>query len=164
MVVDDVGEVVGRDAVRLEQHDVLVVFRKLDVALDKVMVDKALVRVAGALKAKDIGFARLDVFLDLLIGQVAAFCPLAIVAEVDLHLLLLLAHLIQLFLGAEARISQSTLDQNFGKGLIDFGALSLSIRAIGAVVALDGGSLIKVQSIVVKDADDGLYTAFDGAL
>ena len=144
VIVDDVGEVVGRDAVRLEQHDVLVVFRQLDVALDKVAVNKALVRVARASEAQDVGLAGLDVFLNLLECEVAALCPLAVVAEVDLHLLLLLAHLVELLLGAEAWVSKTLLDQHLGKGLVNFGALALAVGAVGALVPFDGGALVKV--------------------
>ena len=66
------------------------------------------------------------------------------VAEVDLHLLLLLAHLVELLLGAEAGVSKTLLDQHLGKGLVDLGALALAVRAVSALVPFDGGALVKV--------------------
>ena len=138
------GKVVGRDAVGFEQYNVLIVFRQLDVTLDQIAVNKAFVRVARASEAQDIRLACLDVFFNLFQSQVAAFCPLTVVAEVDLHLLLLFAHGGQFFLGAEAWVSHSLFYQHLGKGLVDFGALALAVRTIGTVVSLDGSTLVKV--------------------
>ena len=164
MVVDDVGKVVGRDAVRFEQDDVLVVFRQLDVALDKVAVNEALVRVARAAEAQNIRLAGLDICFNLFQSQVAAFCPLTVVAEVDFHFLLLFAHSGQLFLSAEARISHALFHQLFGKGLVDFSTLSLSVRSIGTVVAFNGSAFVEVQAVVIEYPDDGFHTAFDSTL
>ena len=75
------GKVVGRDSVGFEQNNILIIFRKLNVALYQVMVGKSLIWVALGAEAQNIRFAGFDVCFNFFKAQVAAFCPLTVVAE-----------------------------------------------------------------------------------
>ena len=92
MVVDGVGEVVGRDAVGLEQDVVDVIFRDGQRALDQVGVLKLILDRAGGAEAQHPGLALRQRGLDVLNGTVAPEGELAVVAEVDLALHLLRHH------------------------------------------------------------------------
>ncbi len=141
VVVDHVGEVVGGQAVRLDQHVVVQrVAVHLHVAVDHVV--EARLALGGDVLADDPGLARVQLRLDLLPGQVQA---VLVVLEGLALLLGRLAAGVQALLGAEAVIGVAGFHQLFGEGHVGVLALGLHIGAAGAahvrtlVVAQPGG-------------------------
>ena len=144
VVVNYVSKVISRNAVGFEQNDVLIIFRQLDVAFYQVVMGESLIWVTLGAEAQNVWFASFDVCFDFFKAQIAAFCPFAVVAEVDLHFLLFFTHFGQLFFGAETWVSKSAFYQLFCEGLVDVCALTLSIWTISTVVAIDGSTFIEV--------------------
>ena len=91
MVVDDVGEVIGRKAVGLEDDDVGIVILEFDFAADRVDEFGLALVVAFAAEADDPRGAGFDTLDTLLVGEVAVPGIDAIVAGKDFALFLRLA-------------------------------------------------------------------------
>ena len=104
VVVHRVGEMVGGDAVGFQQDLINVVFRDGQRALDQIVVLELVFNGAGGAEAQHPRLARGDGGLYILDGTVAPDGVAAVVAEVDLLLLLLGAHGGQLLLRAEAGV------------------------------------------------------------
>ena len=115
-------------------------------------------------EADDIGCALGELGLDVLHRTVTPDGVLAVVAEVFLGRLLLLAHLGQLLLGGKAGVGHAALHKGLDKGLIDLGALGLAVRAVSALVPCERRALVKGQAKGGKGVDDGLHAALDLAL
>ena len=101
-VVDDVGEVVGRQAVRFEQHRILIVGGQVEVALDHVVEADARLVGVGRADADHRALARVKLRLNLFQRRIAPFRPFAVIAGLDALRLLLLAQLVEFCLRAEA--------------------------------------------------------------
>ena len=125
MVVDNVGEVVGRHTVLLNQHHVIErVIREGHMAEHEVVI-AGFARRRRVL-ADDIRHARVQLALDFLLRQVQA---VLVVLE---HLALRFtsrAALFQLFFRAEAVVSMARLDQLLCIGQVQILALRLDVRA-----------------------------------
>ena len=159
MVVDDMRKMVCRNAVRFEQHDILVVFRQLHRPLHKIRELDAPRGIALAAKTQHKRLARRELPADLIKRHIAVNGPFAVVAEIFLVFRLLLADRRKLVLRAEAWICLTLLDKPFGIRLIDLCALPLSVRPVKAVVPIDGCSLVKRQLIIGKDLQNRLNRA-----
>ena len=129
MVVDDVGEVVGRHAIALQEDLVLELFvLDRDVAVEHVE-ERRLTRERHLL-ADDVGVAVLEVLLDDLRCEVAAGTVVA--AE--------LAGRVILVRVAEAVVGVARLDEFLGVLLVEVHALTLDV---GAVRAAERRALIR---------------------
>ena len=121
MVVDDVGEVIGRHAVALQQHLILQLFvRDADVAVQHIEVGR-LARERHLL-TDDVRVAVLQVRIDDILRQVAAGAVVA--AKLALRVIFVRV--------AEAVVGVAELDELFRVFLIDVHALTLYVRCIGA--------------------------------
>ena len=153
------GEVVGGDAVGLEQNMIHVVFRNGQLALDQIVKLELILDGAGGAEAQHPGVARVQLGPDILHGAVAPDGILAIVAGGLLVCLLLFAHGRQFFLCAEAGIGLTLTDKLLGVNVIDGSSLTLTVGAVNAVVAVHGGTFVKVDAVVLQ----GLNQHLDGA-
>ena len=159
MVIHGVGEVVGRDAVGLQQDLIDVVFRNGERALDQIAVFEFVFNGAGGAEAQHPRLACGNGRLDILDGTVTPYGIFAVVAKVDLFGLLLGAHGSQLLLGTEAGVGITLQDELLGVDVVDRGALALAIGAVSAGIAVDGRALVKVDAIVLQRVDEHLHGA-----
>ena len=129
VIVHDVGEVVGRQTVSLDEHVVIQrVAIHLDVAVEHV-VEGRFARGRHVL-ADDVGLARRDAALGLLKADVV---QALFVVFVGFTLGLGgLAVGLDLFLGAEAAVSAAFFDQLPSELGVEVAALGLDIRAVFA--------------------------------
>ena len=142
VVIHHVGEVVGGQAVGLDEH--VVVQRRavyLHVAVEQVV--KAGLALGGHVLADDVGLARLDAALDFLRGEMQT---VLVVFEGLALLLRLRARLVQPLLGAEAVVSAAAPDQFLRVGQVEVAPLRLDV---GAVLAAH------VRAFVVGKAGGG---------
>ena len=131
MIVDGVGKVVGRDAVRFEEDKVLVVFRHFDGALDEIVKAEAAAFVAVRAQTHDIRLSRPHAPQRLLGRQVTAHGVPAVIPGAQLLLLLLRVGGLQCLGRTEAGVSQTLLHHPLDIGLIDFAAQALLVGGIG---------------------------------
>ena len=150
MIVDDVGEVVGRQAVALQKH--LIVKR---LVLHRDVAEDGVVEGGGALLgdalADDVGLAGGDAGLCFLKRQVAA----GIVRAVELAGIL---GALRLF--AEAVIGAAALDEQLGVFAVGVAALGLDVGSHGAA---DVGAFVVVESALGQRAVDDVGRALDEA-
>ena len=150
MIVDDVGEVVGRQAVALQKH--LVVKRFV---LHRDVAEDGVVEGGGALLgdalADDVGLAGGDAGLCFLKRQVAA----GIVRAVELAGIL---GALRLF--AEAVIGAAALDEQLGVFAVGVAALGLDVGSHGAA---DVGAFVVVEPALGERAVDHIGRALDEA-
>ena len=142
VVVHHVGEVVGGQAVGLDEH--VVVQRgavHLHVAVEQIV--KTGLALGGHVLADDVGLARLDAALDLLRGEMQA---VLVVFEGLALLLRLRARLVQPLPGAEAVVGAAAPDQFLRIGQVEVAPLRLDV---GAVLAAH------VRAFVVGKAGGG---------
>ena len=66
----------------------------------------------------------------------------------------------QLFLAAEAGISQTLFDQLLNEGLIDLTAEALGVGAVSAALTILVDALVEVDAEAVQTVDDGRDTVF----
>ena len=156
VVVDDIGEVVGGEAVGL--HEDLVV----DVVVVEGDVAAELVAEGGGaferdLHADDEGSSGVELGLDLLGGEVAAGAGIAR-GELGGHLLL--AGGFELVGGAEAAVGGAVGEQQLGVLAVDLGALGL---AVGAVGAADVGTFVPGEAGPAQGVEDHLLGGGDEA-
>ena len=129
MVVDDVGEVVGRHAVTLQEYLILELFvLDRDVAVEHIE-ERRLARERHLL-ADDIGIAVLEVLFDDLRREVAAGAVIA--AE--------LAGRVIFVRVTEAVVGVARLDELLGVLLVEIHALALDVRAVRAA---EGWALVR---------------------
>ena len=158
MVVDDIGKVIGREAVRLDQDHVV----KLGIFHRDVPVDIVVERrrsLERDIEADDMRNACLKLLLDLLLRQMQT----VLVIAADLLAANLRPERIEPLLRAEAVIRLALFDQLLGIFLIDAlsAALGLDIRSDAAVL---------VRALVIFDAGilqclvDNVYCTFDEPL
>ncbi len=150
MVVDDIGEIIGRQAVAL--HEDLIVQGAVfhpDIAEDFIMKDRlALVR---DLLADDIGLSGRGTAVGLLrVERAAGVVPAGKVAAVLLALRLL----------AEAAVGVSAPDQELGILSVKPPSLGLDIGADGAA---EVRALVMGQAALAQGLIDDVHGAFDQA-
>ena len=161
MIVHNVCKVIGRDAVRLEDNDVLIVLSDLHLALYEVLVTDLVLDAALGTEADDIRRALGELCLDVLHRTVAPYGVFTVVAEVFLVLLLLSVRLGKLLLGAEAGIRHAALDERLDEGLVDLSALALAVGTVDAGLAVGGRALVERQTERLEGIDDHLHAAID---
>ena len=156
VVVDGVGEVVGGEAVRLEQHEVVEqAVLVADLAADQVAErGDALARHAEAdhVRLAAGGALRAPGGVEVAAGALVALRPAGGA--------LALAHRAQVVRGAEAAVGVAVAQQRLAGGVVAIEALRLHV---GAVVASGPGALVPLEAEPaqrVLDASDG---ALDGA-
>ena len=157
VVVDDVGQVIGRVAVRLEQDQVFEVgVLKDDLAAQEIH-DPGLT-VQRHAEANGEGHPGGEIRLDLLRGEIAAE---AVVARRFLARRLLLPHLLQALRRAEAAVGMPARQQSRGVLPVEVGPLTL---AIGTERAADVRPLVPIEAEPAQDIDDSLLGPFDVAV
>ena len=161
VVIDYVREVVGRDTVRLQDNNVLIVLGDFHLALYEVLVANLMLDAALGTEADDIRRALGKLRLDVLHRAVAPDGVLAVVAEVLLVFLLLLVCGGELFLGAEAGVRHAALNEALDEGLVDLGTLALAVGAVDAGLAVGGRALVERQAERLECVNDHLHAALD---
>ena len=164
VVVHHMCEMVGRDAVRLEDDHVLIILRDLHFALDQILVADLVLDAALRTEPHDVGRALLELGLNILHRAVTPHSVLTVVAEVLFICFLLCVCRSELFLRAEAGVCHAALNQGLYKGLVDLRALALAVGAVDAVIAVERCTLVKRQAERGKRLDDGLHAALDLSL
>ena len=164
MVVDDVGEMVGRQAVGLEDDDVGVVVLQFDLAADDVDELDLLLVVAIGTEADDPGGAGFDAGDAFLVAQVAVAGIDAVITGEFLSLLLHLADGVEVLRRAEIGIGASELDEFLDDGLVDIGAHRLLIGTVGTLVAVGEITLVGNDAEMGKLVDEIAFGTLDGAL
>ena len=154
VVVDHMREVIGGDAVRLQQDEVLIVLGHIDLPADLVGQVQVVRRVALRAEAQHIRLARADAPLGLVERQVAVFGPFAVIAEINLFALLLGAHFGKLLLRAEAGVRLALQHELLGEGVVDVRALPLPIGAVCPAVAA-------LERALVEDQPEGTQAGAD---
>ena len=125
---------IGGDAVRLKQHDILVVFRHLDGTFDHVVKLDAPLLASGGTQPHHKGLPGLHPAQCLLLRQQAAVGEFPVIAGTELALLLFFPVCLTLLLTTEAGVGFALLHQS-----LDIGAVNLTPQAllIGTVAAPD---------------------------
>ena len=147
VVVDDVRQVVRREAVALQQ-DLVVDLRVVepDLAPQQVVDD----RLARGRHREPDDAALAGRAPPRRLGPVDRAAP-PVVAEVQLLRLLLLAESLEPLAGAEARVGGAALDEEVGVLPVDLRALAL---AVGAVRAADVRTLVPAQAQPPQGVED----------
>ena len=164
VIVDDVGEVIGRKAVGLQDDDVGVVFLQFDFAADDVGEFDFAVMVAIRVETDDPGSSCLNARNALLVGEIAVAGIFAIIARKRLDGLLLLTNGIEILGGAEVRIGPALGNEVFDDGLVDVGTRGLLIWPVSADIAVWVISFVRLDSKIGELIDEVLSAALDGAL
>ena len=164
VIVDGVGEVIGRDAVALQDDDVLIVLRHRDVALDLVVESQFMLWIAHRLQTDDIGLALVEIAVNFLLGKGAALGVLAVIARDLLFGDLPFAEGGKFLLGAEAGVRPAADDEVFDERAVDVRPLPLVVRPVLVFGALDLGALVKADIEVAEGVLHRLHGALDAAL
>ena len=151
------GKVIGGDAVGFQKHLIDVVLRNGQNSLDQIGIFEFVFDGAGGAETQHPGLAGRDCRLDVLNGTVAPDRVFAVIAEIHLSCFLLCAHFGQIFFGAEAGIGIALLHQLPGIDMVNIRALTLTVGAVAAVVAVDGGAFVKGDAVVLQGADEHLH-------
>ena len=163
VVVNNVSKVIGRNTVGFKKNDILVVFRHIDFAFDKVVKVKIFFCVAFASETKDPCFAFGKGFFNFFKGHIAVSCPFSVIAGVCFFGFLLFSHFCKVFFGAEAGIGFSFRNKFFCKNVIKMCSLTLAIRTVIAFFAVDKCAFIKIKSEFFENVDNGFNAAFNSA-
>ncbi len=115
-------------------------------------------------EAHDIGRTLGEFCLNILHRAVTPHGIFAVIAEILLVGLLLRVRRCEFLLRAEARIGHAALHQTLDKGLVNFRALTLTVRTVCTVVALKRCALVKIQTERTEHLDDSAHAALDLAL
>ena len=143
MIVDDIGEIVGRHAVAFQKHLILQL-----AVLDRNIAVNDIEERGRARKRHllpdDIRVAVLEMLLDFSCGKLAAMTIVAAEGFFRAALRRLVV------MGAEAAIGEALLDEFLGVTLIDIHALALDIRATVPADArpLVGNDVRRLQRVV----------------
>ena len=164
VVIHNVCKVVGRNTVRLEDDNILVVLGDFHLALDQVFVTHLVLNTALRAETDNVRGTLGQLCLDVLHRTVTPYRILAVVAKVFLCSFLLLTHSCQLFLGCKARICHAALYERLDESLVNLSALRLTVRAVCTAIFSHRCALVKGQTERGKCVDDGLYAALDLAL
>ena len=110
MVIDKMGEMIGRKSIGLVDDNILIVFRQFPVSADFIMCLNMVEVISLGFETDDIGLAFLDEFDVFGNRKMTATCIFAVVSRNDFVGFLYFTELIKFFLCAEAGISTSFLD------------------------------------------------------
>ena len=157
MVVYCMGEMIGGDAVGFQQHLVDVIFGDGEFAFHQVVEFELTGHVTGGAEPQYPGLPGGELRLNVFHGAVTPDGVGTVVAGGFLVRLLLFPHGGQFLFRAEAGIGFSFFYQLLGVHMVDTGALTLTVGAIAAVVAIDGGTLVKVDAIVLQRFNQNLH-------
>ena len=156
VVVDDVGQVVGRQAVGLEQDGVSDLgVGHGDVAADDIGDDRRTLQ--RGLEADGKGRPGRFAGGKLVRGQIAAAPVIALIATSGF---LGGATLFQLVGRAEAFVGVVVVQQPLRPLAVEVGALALDVGTMGAA---DAGAFVPVETHPAQGVDEGLRRALDGA-
>ena len=159
VIVYGVGKMVGGNTVGFQQNMVNVVFRDSQLAFHQIIKFELILDGAGGTEPENPGHSGIQLGLNVLHGAIPPHGIFPIVAGGLLVRLLLLPHGGQLLLGAEAGIGHALGDQLFGVDMVDIRPLTLAVGAVGAVVAIHGGALVKVDAVVLQGVNQNLHRA-----
>ena len=163
VVVDDVGEVVGREAVGFQDHDIGVVVLKLDLAADGIVEFDFAIMVAKGTETDDPGDAGFDLRDPLINAEIPVAGVFPIVSGKDFVGLLDFADGVKVLGGAEIRIGGAIDDHLFDDGAVDVAAFGLLIGPIGAFVAVRRVALIGNDAELAKLLDEQVAASGNGA-
>ena len=164
MVVNHVREMVGRDAVRFQDYDVLVVFGDFHFAFYEIVMAHLVFDAALRAEPHHVRRALFELSLDVLKRAVAPDGAFAVIAEILLVFLLLSVHGGKLFLGAEAGVSLSLLHQLFCEYLVDFRAQALTVGAVAPGLPVQRRALVEGQAERAERVQDRCNAPLDLAL
>ena len=169
MVVHRVGEVIGGNAVALEQDKIFVVFGNLQLALNQVGEGDFLFGIAVRKQAQDKRVAVLQMCLDFLRGKLPLLCLFlgAVVALVfpvagfDLRLLVERIQRFQFLFGRKNRVGKPAFHKILCKNVVNRSARTLLVRTVSAVIGyfsvpVENRALVKMNSVVRQCADQTL--------
>ncbi len=157
VVVDHVGEVVGREAVRLQEHQVFQVGVLVD-DLPAQQVDDARLPFQGRREADHEGLAGREVLLHLGGRKIPA---MAVITRGLFAHPLLLPHPLQALGRAEAAVGVAVLDQVIRVLAIEAGALALGVGTVGATAVRP---LVPGQAEPVQRVENTLGRVLDESL
>ena len=155
------GKVVSGNAVRFQQYLIHIVFRNRQLTLHKIVIFELVADVAGGTEPENPGLPGINLCLNILHGTVTPDGVLSVVACGFLVLLLLFPHGRELFLRAEAGVGLPLGDKLLGIDMINVSPLTLAVGAVCAVVAVHGGTLIKVNAIMLQCVDEHFHSPGD---
>ena len=161
VVVHGVGKVIGGDAVGLQQHVVHVVFGDGQLALYQVVKLELVLDGAGGAEPQHPGVTGGKLGADVLHGPVPPDGVITVVAGGLFIGLLLFPHGGELLLGAEAGVGLALRYQFLGEHMVDARPLPLAVGAVSPKVPIDGGTLVKVDVVVLQGVDEHLYRSGD---
>ncbi len=170
VIVHNVREVICRNSSSLEDYRILVVYRHVEGAANRVLNLEALdlilwqAHVAVGLETDNVRLASCEIRLDFFHSEVSARSPLAVDARVCLLGFLFCVDVGNLFLRQEARICVSLGNELFRKALVDFASVALRVVAVLADIAGHSRALVEVDSEELERFDDYFNRAFDIAL
>ncbi len=159
MIVHRVGEVIGGDAVGFKKNVVDVILGDGELALHQVVKLELILNGAGGAEPKHPGLARVQLGTDVLQRTVTPDGVRSIVAGGLLIGFLPFPHGVQLVLGAEAGVGHALGNQLLGVDVVDGRPLTLTVGAVKTVVAVHGGTLVKVDAVVLQGVDEHLHRA-----
>ena len=166
VVVAGVREVVGRQAHRLDDDDILEVLRHGEFAADGILhVDlRRLFRIALGAQTDDGCFTGVEVRLHFFDRQVAALGEAAVDAGSELLRFLFRADSSDLLFGHEAGIRLAFCDELLGEAAVQRAAVALVVGTVIADLAFLGSAFVEVDPEIVQTVDDGFDCAFHKAL
>ena len=155
VVVDSVGEMVGRDSVGFEKDEVLVVFGNFKRTLYKVGEFYLFVGVAERENTKHEGMSCFDVFFNLFNRKVAArehFMSPCLSLSLPIGVLNFLFFIyglqfVKFFLGRKARVCLALADELLCEHLVYLTSLTLLVGTVCALVR-DVAVLIEYRTLV----------------
>lgn len=158
MVVYRVREVIGRDTVRFENDDVLIVLGDGDLPFHLVAEGMLDLDVALRFQADHVRFARFQIFVYLFFGQIAALGEFAVVAGQKFMLRLVFARFFQFLFRTETGIRKTAADKVFRVSVVDLRALALVVRT---VVAAKVRALVERHAEIFKGSVNDFHRALD---
>ena len=169
VIVHRVGEVVGGDAVGLEQDEVLIVDGHFQLAADEILEGDLLLAVAIGEQAQNPGIACGQVGLHLFHGELAVGQHLCLtggglglpVHVLDLGLLVGGLQSVQLLLCGEYGVSLALGNQLLGEDVVEVGAEALLVGAVVTdvghlAVGAQNGTLVEVDAVALQGGDETL--------
>ena len=156
VVVDDVGQMIGGEAVGLEQDLVVDIVMGEDDGAAELVAEGGLA-LDGDFEADYAGAAFGLECGDLRGGE---FAVRSVVTRGELGGDLRAAHGVQLFGGLEAAVGVAGCEQEIDVGAVDFGAFRLPVRTKGAT---DIGTLVPLQAEPAEGVEDHLLGGGDEA-
>ena len=164
MVINHMREVIGRNSIRLQQYQILIIFGQFQLSLHQVIVEDLMLNISIGAKTYYIGNSCRDFGLDLLQCQISALGVFAVIAKVLLGGFLLHTHLCQLVFCTETGIRMSLLYQSLGKYMIDLLALTLIVRTVLSLFAFQCRSFIRMQTKALESFYNHTDTALNSSL